>query len=40
MAKLPDQTSAFEHQIAGHKHEHGNLYTGRFVNNETSGVEY
>lgn len=26
--ELPDQTVVLEHQIAGHRHEHGKLYTG------------
>lgn len=28
--KLPDQTVVLEHQIAGHRHEHG-LYTGATI---------
>jgi len=26
--ELPDETVVLEHQIAGHRHEHGKLYTG------------
>ena len=31
--ELPDQTVVLEHQIAGHRHEHGKLYTGTKILN-------
>lgn len=33
VSELPDEAVPLEHQIAGHKHESGRLYTGMKINN-------
>lgn len=32
VTELPDQAVPLEHQIAGHRHEKGNLYIGMELN--------